>query len=121
MTPFVGFGPASFAVSGLEDADRGSSPVENVAVAKEYMSEKTRGIKGSFPKIPHLWLVSASGVVGLLIPPPPRDVSLRWPESDSDRGGFDGCGISKIWRVDLSDVTARSWPEGAMETEKILA
>lgn len=29
--------------------------------------------------------------------------------------------MSKIWRVDLSEVTARSWAEGEMETEKISA
>jgi hypothetical protein len=49
------------------------------------------------------------------------DVNLRLPFGISDRGGFEGCGISNTWSVDLSDVTASSWPPGAMAKEKIVA
>lgn len=83
------------------------------------MSEKTRGSNGILPKIPHFKLPESSpDNIGPLLP---VDVWRLFVFEMSDLAGLVGCGMSKICNVDLSDVTARSWLDGDMARENIVA
>jgi len=119
ITPLAGRKSESpGALRRVEDPEVGSSPISKWAEAKEYTSENTLGSNGIRPKTPHFWLGSASKP-GL--PPPPWDVNLRFAFVASVLIGLEGCGMSNTWRVDLSDVTASIWPDGAIATEYIVA
>ena len=83
-----------------------SSPISKCALATEYTSENTRGRRGSFPRMPHFWLVPSSVTE-----------AGDWLR----RTRWWGWGISKICRVDLSDVTASREFDGENERENITA
>lgn len=80
------------------------------------MSEKTRGSSGILPKIPHFWLLASSPALAAA----PLNVD-RLLGLDSGLAALPGYGISKTCSVDLSEVTARSFPEGDIAREKIVA
>ena len=82
---------------------------------KEYISEKTRGSIGILLRIPHFWLLLSSGsliIERLLVERKTLFVFVR-----SVCGTCNGCGKSKTWRVDLSDVTASSVLSGEIAIE----
>lgn len=82
------------------------------------MSEKTRGSNGILPKIPHFKLPESSPDTGPLLP---VTVWRLFLFGLSNLAGLVGCGMSKICSVDLSDVTARSWLDGDIARENIVA
>ena len=65
----------------------GSSPASNGAEANEYTSEKTRGISGIFPRMPHRPLPPSSPVVELGLP---GDDGPKCPAGGNR--GLDGAG-----------------------------
>lgn len=114
--PIIPLGGGRTPLSGLM---RGSSPISKGVDAKEYWSENTLGSIGIRLRSPHFWLGSSSPKPGL---PPPPAVVYRWLVLPVRAlGGFEGWGISKTCKVDLSDVTASSFPEGDIATERITA
>jgi hypothetical protein len=107
MSPFWGR-PKDDPIGGTYDElGLACSPISKGAFANEYTSEKTRGSRGIFPRIPHLWLEDDSSATGV----------GDWLRRET------GCwwGISKIWRVDLSEVTANKVLDGEKATENITA
>lgn len=91
---------------GCADPEFSSSPISKCALATEYTSENTRGRRGSLPRMPHFWLDPSSVTeAGDWLR---RIICLGW-------------GISKICRVDLSDVTASREFDGENERENITA
>ena len=89
-------------------------PPSNVAWAKLHSEEKYFGNRGIFERKPHFLLSPYAVVVEELLPFSDADASLV-----VGRGAREG--RSKMWMVDLSDVTARRRELGDMARENTVA
>ncbi|KAL8645550.1 MAG: hypothetical protein Q9210_006644, partial [Variospora velana] len=123
-TPFLAFPPGTpgIGTAGLAtplSAACGSSSMAIGAEAKEYVSEKRRGRRGMEAKIPHL--------VGLEGWEEEEEVVEEGLEERAAAAAAaavveeEEWGRSKMWRVALSEVTARRVFEGEMARERMAA
>lgn len=83
------------------------------------MSEKTLGRSGNLPRIPHFWFLPSS-----ILPDADELLELRWGrwwEVIEPVKVGELWGRSKMWSVDLSEVTAKRALFGEMAIENMIA